>query len=119
MDLLGDVGELEVGGEGPGEAEGRPGGDGRKLLGEPAAARLFALGVLELGHGPDLLDEIEELRTLGAGELLAEQRDDEADVATQGGVALLGRRRVVGGDGVAHVAANLGESTVSRATHGS
>ena len=47
--------------------------DLRKPLGEPAASRPPLLGPLELGHTANLSDEVQEVLTLDAGQLFAEQ----------------------------------------------
>jgi len=108
VDLLGDIGELEVGGKGAGEEQGRTCRDVRKLLGKPAASSPITLRALEFGNFADLSDEVQEVRTLCAGKFLPEQGGHETDVPPQGSMALLGRDRVIRRDGVAHIAANLG-----------
>ncbi len=75
VDLLGDVGEVEVGGERPDQPDGRLQVELGQIL-EAVALRV----------GPHLLDEIEELLALGADQRLAEDRRDQPDVLAQGGV---------------------------------
>ena len=78
------------------------------MLGESTTSRVFTLFALEFGHLANLSDEVQEFRTFDTGELLAEKGNDETDVSTQRGVALLGRNGVVGREGVAHVASSIG-----------
>ncbi len=108
MHLLGDIGKLEVGGKGAREKEGGACRNVRKLLGEPASARGFTFRPLELGHSTYLFDEVQELMTFYTGKFLAEQGNDETDISAQGRVALFCRNGVIGRDGVAHIAPNVG-----------
>ena len=82
MGLLGDVGQVEVGGEGAHEPR-RRGGIGRREDG----GGLLAVGAHEPAHA---LDELEDRTTLLPYQRLAQQRAELADVATQGGVRVVG-----------------------------
>ena len=78
VDLLGDVGQVEVGGEGADQL-------GRGL--QVGAAEQLGGGLAVLaGEGADLLDEVEELGALLADEGLAQQVAQAADVGAQLGV---------------------------------
>ena len=61
------------------------------------------LGTGELGGRADLLDEIDEAGTFGAGDLLAEQGREQPDVPTELRMARLGVHRVVRRYGVADI----------------
>jgi hypothetical protein len=83
--LLGDVGEVEVGGERPDEH--RRGLD--RLVGQQRAYRLggrLVAGFALFGQRADPLDEVERVLALLADQRLAEQRRDPADVGAQLGV---------------------------------
>jgi len=76
--LLDDVGQVEVGGEGPGQL-----GPGRHVqLGQPVGGRLR----LRAHQRPYLLDQVEQCRALLADQRLAEQHAHPADVRAQRGV---------------------------------
>ncbi len=79
--LLGDVGQVEVGGEGPYEPGGglRVGGAQQRGGGVP----------VRTGQGAHALDEVEELLTLLADQRLTEEVAETADVGAQGGVGLV------------------------------
>jgi hypothetical protein len=92
MDLLGDVGQVEVGREGADQACG-----GHRVdLGEDRGG-----GVAILAHEPaHALDEVKDVAALLAHERVAEQHAQLADVAAQGGLgglagggALVGQHR--------------------------
>lgn len=85
VDLLGDVGEVEVGGEGAHELRGG-------LQVRVAEERGRCLAVLA-GQGADSLDEVEEVLALLSYEGLAQQVSEAADVCPQFGV---GGRGLVG-----------------------
>jgi hypothetical protein len=76
--LLGDVGQVEVRGEGAGQL----GAGGDVHRGQPVGGRP---GVLA-DQRADLLDQVEQRRALLAGEGLAEQLADPPDVRAKGGV---------------------------------
>ena len=82
VDLLGDVGQVEVGGEGPDQ----PDGGLQVELGQ-------ILETVALRVGPHLLHQVEEVLALGAHQRLAEDRRDQPDVLAQGGVRGTGRVR--------------------------
>ena len=85
--LLGDVGQLEVGGEGPHQVRGRRDGQlGEDLADLVGGGPAIGLGVgLQrlLGQRPHPLDQLEQLWSLLADQRLAEQRGHPADVRTQ------------------------------------
>ena len=80
MDLLDDVGEVEVGGEGAHEP-------GRVVLVD-GAQQLVRRRRIVTTEGADLLDEVEQLLALLAHEALTEQRRDPAHVGAQRGVGV-------------------------------
>lgn len=85
VDLLGDVGEVEVGGEGAHELCG-----GLQVRVAEELGRGLSVGA---GQGADALDEVEEVLTLLAYEGLAEEVAEAADVGAQlgaGGRGLVG-----------------------------
>lgn len=85
VDLLGDVGQVEVGGEGADEA----GGGLQVGVAEQLGGGLAVLA----GQAADLLDEVEELVPLLPYERLAQQVAQSADVGAQfgaGGGGLVG-----------------------------
>ena len=89
--LLGDVGQVEVGGEGADQL----GGGLQVGLAEQCGGGL----AVAAGQGADLLDEVEEFLALLADQGLAEQFAQAADVGAQGGVVGAGRSSgVVVGD---------------------
>ncbi len=90
VQLLGDVDELEVGGERPGEHDGR-----RRVDSRERRAELVVLGLA--GEATDALDEGEQLGALVAGQRLAEQLAELAHRGAQG--CVLARRRDPGGEG--------------------
>ncbi len=76
VDLFGDVGQVEVGGEGPDEL-GR-----RREVGPPQQGRgCLAVGP---GQGADALDEFQQFGALLADQRLAEEVAQAADVGPQG-----------------------------------
>ena len=80
VDLLGDVGQVEVGGEGADQL----GGGVQVGVAEQRGGGL----AVAAGQGADPFDEVEELCALLADEGLAEQVAQAADVGAQGDVAL-------------------------------
>ena len=113
MDLLSDIRKLEVGGKGAREKKGRSRRDAGQPFGEPTTSHLLSVDRLELGRTSDLADEVQEILTFDTGKLLAEQGGDEPDVPPQCRVALLGRDGVVGGYGIAHIAAGRERFTLA------
>jgi hypothetical protein len=75
MHLLGDVGQVEVGGEGPRELRA-----GHHVEAGQALDGAFGLGP---DQRADLFDEIEQLLAVLADQALAEQRAEPADVGPQ------------------------------------
>ena len=101
--LLGDVGQLEVGGEGPGAQQGGGGLDRGQEAGEGGGPGVVAGRPGRLRVGPDVLDQLDDAVPLGHGDLLAEERGQEPDVVAHGRVSRLGAHRVVGGGRVVDV----------------
>jgi hypothetical protein len=74
--LLGDVGQLEVGGKGPSAQKGRRGLDSGQESGEGGGPSIVAGRAGGLRVGPNVLDQIDDLLALGDGDLLAQQRGE-------------------------------------------
>jgi hypothetical protein len=79
--LLGDVGQVEVGGEGAGQQDAGRHVEAGQALGGGAPVGAY--------QRPDLLDEVEERAPFLAHQRMAEQRAEPADVGAQGRVVLV------------------------------
>ncbi len=106
--LLGDVGEVEVGGEGADQL----GGGGEVGVAEEPGGGL-AVGA---GQGAHLFDEVQQLLAFLADEGLAEEVAEAADVGAQGPVVAcgVGGGRGVGGAGALVVRGGGGVGTAHR-----
>ena len=97
VDLLGDVGEVEVHGEGADQLDGLVGVSVGQEAGELGGAALAAAFLAEVpGEATDLFDGLEQGFAVLADEGVAELVAESADVGTQGGV---GPRVIFGGVG--------------------
>ena len=85
VDLLGDVGQVEVGREGPHEQRGGLEVQARQHRVQLGRGGLRGHVARRLGQRPHLLDEGEQLRALVAQDRLAQQIAEQPDVAPQAG----------------------------------
>ncbi len=116
MDLLGDIRKLEVRGKRTRQEKGRSRRDVREAVRRAHRSRLFCPRPTRAWPTPRISsDEVQELLTFDSGKLLAQQGGNKPDVPSQRRMTLLGRDGVVGGDGIADVAAGGGLVTPSLA----
>ena len=100
MHLLGDVGQVEVGGEGPdengGRVDGQPGEQGPDLVSSPVPISLEPRLLALLGQRPYPFHQVEQVLTFLADQGLAEQSHDPSHVRPKGGIRVRSHRREIG-----------------------
>ncbi len=101
MGFLGQVDQLEIGGEGSGHVFDQVGAEGFQALGEGGFDLRVGVGAPGLGQGADALLEFEKLDPGLAADDLPEQVAEQVDVGAEGfggafGVGHLGKLHVLG-----------------------